>query len=144
MSTLPVEQKRRSPLDVVAQWWRNWTSGSELRDAACCAEGEVERAARDLGVSAPELRRLARLGPHAADLLLRRMAALNLDRNEVSRTETRTFQDLQRVCSLCEHHRRCARELDHDPNDPAWQGYCPNVATLKALDAMPWASRKEW
>ncbi len=144
MSTLSVGRKRRSPVEVVAQWWRNWTSGAELSGVSCCAEGEVERTAQDLGVSAAERRRLARLGPGAADLLLGRMAALDLERNEVSRIQPRTFQDLQRVCSLCQYHRRCARELAHDPNDPAWQGYCPNVATLKALAAMPWASRKEW
>ncbi len=100
--------------------------------------------AKEIGVTAAELRRLASLGPGAADLLLRRMAALDLDRNEVSRIEPQTFQDLQRVCTLCESHRRCARDLGHDAADPAWQDYCPNAATLIALSALPWAARREW
>jgi hypothetical protein len=29
------------------------------------------------------------------------MAALDLDQNEVARTERATFQDLQRVCTVC-------------------------------------------
>jgi hypothetical protein len=25
-----------------------------------------------------------------------------------------------------------------------WQSYCPNAATLIALNAQPWAARSEW
>ena len=53
--------------------------------------------AQDAGVSAAEFRKLSRLGPEGADLLLRRMEALDLDAKEVSQTERRTLQDLQRV-----------------------------------------------
>jgi Family of unknown function (DUF6455) len=95
------------------------------------------------GPLSPPLR-LANLGPDSADLLLRRMAALDLDRNEVSRTEPRTFQDLQRVCTMCNHHRRCRGDLARDADDPAWHDYCPNAATLMALDALPWRARSEW
>ena len=42
----------------------------------------------------------------------------------------RTFQDLQRVCAMCESHRRCARDLARDSAIPAWKDYCPNAATL--------------
>jgi len=100
--------------------------------------------AKDIGVSPSELRKLATLGPDSADLLLRRMAALDLDRKEVSQTEPRTFQDLQRVCTMCDHHRRCRRDLARDSADPAWQDYCPNAATLMALNALPWRARSEW
>src|SRR5215831_16526549 len=100
--------------------------------------------AKDVGVPASELRRLASLGPDSADLLLRRMAALDLDRTEVSRTEPRTFQDLQRVCSMCRSHRRCKRDLADDAAGPAWQDYCLNAATLMALNALPWRARSEW
>ena len=145
MSTLPVGQKSWSVTKAVSQWWRGWTRRASARlELTCCGEEEVERLARDVGVSASELRRLANLGPDSADLLLRRMAALDLDRNEVSRTEPRTFQDLQRVCTMCNHHRRCGRDLARDSADPAWEDYCPNAATLKALNALPWRARSEW
>jgi hypothetical protein len=45
---------------------------------------------------------------------------------------------------MCDCHRRCARGLERDPLDPAWQDYCPNATTLKALNAQPWAVRREW
>ncbi len=145
MLALPGGQKSWSPTKAISTWWRNWTrSGSALLELKCCGEDEVERMAKDIGVSASELRRLARLGPDSADLLLRRMAALDLDRNEVSRTEPRTFQDLQRVCTMCDSKRRCKRDLACDSADPAWQDYCPNAATLMALNALPWRARGEW
>src|SRR5262245_65822890 len=92
MFALPVGQK--SLTQAISQWWREWTRrGSTRLELKCCGEEEVERMAKDIGVSAAELRTLANSGPDSADPLLRRMAALDLDRNEVSRTEPRTFQD---------------------------------------------------
>ena len=35
-------------------------------------------------------------------------------------------------------------DLARDPADPAWQDYCPNAATLTALNALPWRARSEW
>jgi hypothetical protein len=145
MLALPDGQKSWSPTKALSQWWRDWTRrGSARSELKCCGEDEVERMAKDVGLSASELRRLAAHGPDSADLLLRRMAALDLDRNEVSRTEPRTFQDLQRVCTMCNSKRRCKRDLAHDSDDPIWQDYCPNAATLMALNALPWRARSEW
>jgi hypothetical protein len=145
MSALSGGQERRSPIEAVSRWWQDWigtaSASSELR---CCGEDEVERMAKDMNVSSAELRRLASRGPRSADLLPRRMAALDLDRNEVARIEPRTFQDLQKVCTLCESRRRCTRDLGRDAADPVWQDYCPNAATLMALNALPWAARREW
>jgi len=76
--------------------------------------------------------------------LTRRMAELDLDRNEVASVAPTTLRDLQRVCTMCESHRRCARDLGRDPADPTWEEYCPNVAVLKMLNALPWVSRSEW
>ena len=143
MSALPVGQK--SLIKAVSKWWRQLARrGSARFELKCCGEEEVERMAKDIGLSSSELRRLASLGPDSADLLLRRMAALDLDRNEVSRTEPRTFQDLQRVCTMCNHHRRCRGDLARDADDPTWHDYCPNASTLMALNALPWRARSEW
>lgn len=142
MSAVPGGQQSWSPLQAVLQWCRDWMAGnSQLR---CCGEETVERMARDVGVSVSELRRLASLGPESADLLLRRMKALDLDPNEVSQATPEAFRDLQRTCSMCESHRRCARDLARDSAIPAWKDYCPNAATLVALNTLPWSSRHEW
>ena len=137
-------RKSPSPIKAISQWLRDWARKSSALELRCCGEEEVERMAKDIGMSASELRRIAALGPGSADLLLRRMAALDLDRKEVSQTEPRTFQDLQRVCAMCNSKRRCKRDLANDSNDPVWQDYCPNAATLMALNALPWRARSEW
>lgn len=143
MSALPGERERRSPIEAILQWWRDWSGEGSVAELKCCSEEDVKRIARDVGVCADELRRLASLGPESADFLLRRMAALDLDQNEVLRIEPQTFHDLQRVCTLCESHRRCARDLARDSASPAWEDYCPNAATLMTLSALPWATRRE-
>ena len=144
MSALSNAIKRRSPVEVMSQWWQSWTSNGPALDHAFCAEGEVERIAKDIGLPASEIRRLASLGSKSAELLLRRMAALDLDRKEVAQVEPQAYRDLQRICTLCESHRQCSRDLLRDSSNPAWEEYCPNVETLRALNAMPRSSRREW
>ena len=140
MAALLGGQKSWSPIEAILQWCRDWTRRDAL-ELKCCGEEEIEHIAKDVGVSVTQLRALASRGPEAADLLLSRMAALDLDPNEVSRIELRTFRDLQRVCTMCESHRRCARDLARDSAIPAWKDYCPNAATLMALNGLPWAAR---
>jgi hypothetical protein len=49
------------------------------------------------------------------------------------------FSDLAATCVKCESKDRCEQDLcsagavEHD-----WEDYCPNVATLSALAALPW------
>ena len=131
-----------SPIASIVQWWREWreSDAAGLRD---CGDDTVERIAHEAGLTTRELRQLARKGSHAADLLPSRMAALDLDPTEVGRFEPQVMQDMQRVCSMCESHGRCQRDLSRNPNDPIWKQYCPNVSTLAALDNQPWASRRE-
>ncbi len=90
----------RNPFRQIPRLRLGTRSGS-LTELKCCGEEEVERIARDLGLSASDLHRLASLGPGSADLLLTEWATLDLGLDGVSRI-ARTFQDLQRVCSLCE------------------------------------------
>ena len=99
--------------------------------------------AHDAGVTTGEFHQLVRRGPRSADLLLKRMAALDLDKNEVVKLEPHVFRDLQRVCTMCEQQGRCRYDLMHDPNNPEWKHYCPNAETLNDLDALPWSSRSE-
>jgi hypothetical protein len=140
MSTLP----RGSSIEAILQWIWDRSRSNGLSELLSRGEEEVERIAKDTGVSVSEFRKLAGLGPNAPDLLERRMTALDLDPTEVSATAPQTFRDMQRVCSFCEHHRRCLRDLARDHAVPAWKDYCPNALTLMALDKLPWESRREW
>lgn len=122
--------------NAVARWWRNWTTArANVANLDCCGTEQTERIAHDLGVSAPELRTLAGKWPDSADLLNRRLAALELDPTEIRRTEPQVLHDLQRVCTMCTSGRECSHDLARDPSDPAWREYCPNVTTLDAVAA---------
>jgi hypothetical protein len=144
MTDLPDGEERRSRFEAMWRVLNDWVRRPSTPEVSCCGELEIDRIARDVRMTPSELRAMAKRGPGAADLLLKRMAALDLDPAEVAQVGPETFRDLQRVCSLCESKRCCVRDLAHDAAAPQWQDYCPNAQTLIALDTLPWASRREW
>jgi hypothetical protein len=133
----------RASIEAAWQRCRAWIGGGTSSEFKYLDDQEVARMAHDAGVTMGEFRQLVRRSPGSADLLLKRMAALDLDKNEVRKLEPEVFRDLQRVCSICQRHGRCKHDLMRDPSDPAWKSYCPNVETLMGLDALPWSSRAE-
>src|SRR6516225_1373399 len=70
-------QKSNSPHKAIWQWWLGLTGFQS--SLGYCGEEAIERVAHDVGVSTSELRALAERGPQSADLLLRRMEALDLE-----------------------------------------------------------------
>jgi hypothetical protein len=133
MSTV-ADRNAAGAFDFVASWWRNWRArNATRRELDGCGSEETARIARDIGVSRSELQTLAGKWPDAADLLSRRMSALGLEREQFSQTEPPVLRDLERVCSQCGHGSPCERDLDHDPANRAWRGYCPNTVTFDAL-----------
>jgi hypothetical protein len=72
-----------------------------------------------------------------AQLLPRRMAALDLDRDKLARAEAATVRELVERCTACESPEQCEWDLRQDPADPAWQTYCPNALALMALARLP-------
>jgi hypothetical protein len=144
MFALTEGRQRLSLFKSMLAWCRAWFKESFDADFGCCSDAEIERLANDMRLSASELRAMIRKGPKAADLVLRRMAALDLDPKEVARLEPTTFRDLQRVCSFCKSHRRCVRDFARNAPVAAWDAYCPNTGTLAALNEQPWEARREW
>jgi hypothetical protein len=72
-----------------------------------------------------------------AQLLPRRLAALELDRDRLARGKPLTFRDLVERCTTCERPEQCAWDLREDPANPEWQAYCPNAASLMELANEP-------
>ena len=91
---------------------------------------ETRCLARDLGISADEIRLLAAKDRNAADLLYRRMETIGLDPAQV---DSAVMRDLQRGCSKCIDKGLCVHELEDRPREPTWPRYCPNEQTLDAL-----------
>ena len=138
MSALHSRNDRRSVFSAVTRWWRRWIRArSDLAELESCGGNQTERMAQDFGLSASDLRALASGGPSQGNLLLRRLANLRLDADELARSDPDLFRDLQRVCTTCRSPRRCARDLKWESNTSQdWRDYCPNAATLNMLSTL--------
>lgn len=129
---------------AIAHWWRNWTGNrAGLADLNHLEPDAIRRIAADVGVNASDLRALAGKWPDSADLLLRRMATLHIDPQQLDRAQPGVTNDLKKSCSLCDAKRRCERDLDARAVDPVWRRYCPNSTTLTALIAEPKAPKDD-
>ena len=144
MFALPRRKWSQFSFAAMLKWCRDRIKADRTSELTLCGETEVERMARDICMSVAELRAAAKRGPNAAHLLQRRMTAFDLDPREVARTDPATSRDMQRVCTLCKSHGRCALDFARRSPLAAWERYCPNTSTLMALNEMPWASRQEW
>jgi len=141
MTGLSAAKNEKSGFRAVLRALSDWIAGPSA-SGVCCGELEIEQIARDLHMSPAELRAVTGRGSDAANLLLKRMAALDLDPVEVAHAAPESFRDLQRVCSLCGSKRRCERDLAQDLAAPQRQSYCPNAQALMALDALSQESRR--
>ena len=122
----------QSALSFVTDWWRSWRARDAAREElVCCGPDEEAHIARDVGVSASELRTLAGRWPDSTSLLERRIAGLGLQ--QIAHSQPQVARDLQRVCGQCVSEGRCERDLNSNERDRAWRDYCPNVATFDAL-----------
>jgi hypothetical protein len=115
----------------IAAWWRKHAETSEnaaeLGGLGC---DELARVASDVGVSASDLCALSQHCSDAAELLERRIAALDMDPKVLARDAGAQLRDMERLCTMCESKGRCARDLAADPDDEIWRKYCPNQEAL--------------
>lgn len=72
------------------------------------------------------------------NLLGCRLAMLGLDLGAIESRGGEMYETVKRRCASCEFHEACELDLRRDPNDPVWQTYCPNRATLMALTEAWW------
>ena len=122
-----------SVLGAIAEWV-NHRRGVGRDDAFwSCNRDEVRQVAKDLGITASDLREVAERGPHAADLLQKMLAALDIDAAALARSSPATLRDLQRLCGACRNKGRCERELAKGSAAAQFRKFCPNAFTLDAL-----------
>jgi len=70
------------------------------------------------------------------DLLDCRMTVLGLDLYAIE--NDKVFDELRHRCVNCECQEACVVDLRRDPNNPIWEKYCPNAATLGGLAEAQW------
>jgi hypothetical protein len=103
----------------------------ELRS---CSEKDIDKIARDVGVSEQDLMYLA---SHRGrdELMPQRLEALHLDPAYIEVAYPAAYRDLQRVCAYCADSARCARDLASGDVQAGMRDYCLNAHTIDALVA---------
>ncbi len=124
----------RLTVSGVREWWiatrGHWARMAELRELP---PGELERVAADFGVSSAELLDASRRNDSTPGLLERRLAALELDPEEIWKLSPVLLRNLQRTCSTCPERRRCKDDMATSPLVSGWDSYCPNADSLLPL-----------
>jgi Family of unknown function (DUF6455) len=136
-AALPLQKCRRSSLGSILAWCADrvrtitWFAHGRLNP------GQASNLLEQAGASS-EAAYLPRYS-YDASLLFRRMAALQVDRDELANDDPLLFRELQALCTLCRDKERCvldlAQEADNRENQE-WREYCTNAATLNVLGAV--------
>jgi uncharacterized protein YjiS (DUF1127 family) len=136
MVTTPVAVALRNMLQRLVDAWKNWRQRRlAIAELYALDTFEKRRLAQDLGIPTADLEVLAGRDSHSADLLLRRLASLNIDPAKIDRV---VMRDMERCCSNCDSHALCEHELEDRPRAARWPDYCPNEPTIASLlDKMP-------
>jgi hypothetical protein len=117
-------------VDIFAEWLKHRRELREMREMDAANFGQI---ASDLRMSSADLEALVRQGPHAADELPKMLAALGIDQDDLARTEPLVLRDMERVCSMCIHKRRCDRDLADGTAAAHYEEYCANSPTIDGL-----------
>jgi hypothetical protein len=119
-------------IDLFGEWLKQRRELTELMDFAA-DPGELERVARELNVTPVDLEMLVRQGSQGANELPHTLTALGIDETALRRAEPALLRDIERVCSLCAHKRRCHQELAAGTAATNYVEYCGNSDTIDVL-----------
>ena len=121
-------------LQRALDWWHGarslWARADHIERMT---PDEIARMAGDIGISSEEFVRVVAQPGGSADLLHRRLEALDLEAADIVRLSPLLLADLERTCACCADRERCAADMAEDPGAPGWESYCPNSGTLKTL-----------
>jgi hypothetical protein len=136
-AALPRQKRRPSLFARILAWCDDRARGIALFGRDRRSPAQASDAVADAGSSgeAPDSARYS----YDASLLFRRMAALQIDRDELASDDPLLFRELQALCTLCRSKERCVLDFAQESEgagNQTWSEYCPNDATLNALAAL--------
>jgi hypothetical protein len=141
-AVLPRQKRRPSLFARILAWCNDRVRELAPFSHECLSPAQASDVVGDARSSgeAPDIARYS----YDASLLFRRMAALQVDRDELASDDPLLFRELQGLCALCRSKERCVLDLAQESDKsghPGWREYCPNAATLNALGAVQNCSR---
>ena len=110
-----------------------WARGSELDRLGA---DELHHLARDVGLDAGDLARLAEGPSDASRLLYARLEGLGLTMGEIEARGVGMARDMERTCGLCADRALCEHDLEERPDSPAWRRICPNNWTFDEMERL--------
>jgi hypothetical protein len=136
-AVLPRQKRRPSLFAPILAWCSDRVRGIAPFAHERLSPARAGDVVADAGSSgeAPDLPRYS----YDASLLFRRMALLQVDRDELTSNDPLLFRELQAVCTLCRSKERCVLDLAQECDEPGkreWREYCLNATTLNALGAV--------
>jgi hypothetical protein len=121
-------------LDAITRWIKKYRYTRDANDElGWCGREEEMKIARDLGLSASDLRILAAKVPDTANYLSKMLHALSLNPLRLAKNEPATARDLQRTCVFCDQKSRCRHELAGGTAKEHFREFCSNSYTLEVL-----------
>ena len=117
-------------IDQFGALLKRWHERSEMDELD---SGELHRIAREMGLSASDLKAVVRQGKHAADELPMLLHALGFDDADIARIGRPVLNDMQRACAGCAHKVACQQDLAAGVVATQYRSYCANADTIGGL-----------
>ena len=118
-------------IEAVADWIKRYRDAIKTeKELARVDPDEIAAMARDLGITAVQLRELASKGPESTKLLKRLLIALDTDPKRLEKIDPRIARDMLWLCFNCGAKNRCRHELSAGTAAQTFQEFCPNALAI--------------
>ena len=116
--------------DWVTRYHRSLKFNSELE---AIDPDQVAAMAKDIGITAGQLRELANKRGDAAALLRSLLVALGVDPKKFDRIDPRVARDMQWLCVNCSNKSQCCFDLSIGIAATTFRNFCPNAIALDEM-----------
>jgi hypothetical protein len=121
-------------VEAVADWIRRYRDVIKgEKELARVDPDQIAAMARDLGITAVQLRELASKGPESTNALKRLLMALDTDPKRLEQIDPRVAREMLWICCNCGEKSRCKHELSAETAAQHFREYCPNALSLDEL-----------
>ena len=137
---MAAHEDKRSPsvaetvFDAVADWVNQYRRSLKFAsELEAIGPDQVAAMAKDIGISANQLRELAGKSDNAAASLRNLLVALDVDPKELDKIDPRISRDMQWLCINCSNKLQCRFDLSIGIAATTFRDICPNARMIEEL-----------